>query len=139
MSLLSNIRHILRCTKPHAMTAEKKVSQTFIAWPFIDNLFDFTKIIGKGNALTSVPIENGLNKKVAIIGAGAGGMSAAYELLKCGVVADVYEASDRVGGRAWSKNFTNEDGKEVSAFAELGSMRVPPSQKTFWAYANGLI
>lgn len=135
MPILSNVRHVLRCTKPQALKAEKAAAKKFIAWPFIDNLFDFKKIMGPGKTLTDGPIPNGLNKKVAIIGAGAGGMCAAYELLKSGVIPDIFEAGTRVGGRAWSKHFTDETGKKVKAFAELGSMRVPPSQETFWAYA----
>lgn len=40
--------------------------------------------------------------RVAIVGAGMGGLSCAYELLGAGVAADVYEARERVGGRMYS-------------------------------------
>jgi protoporphyrinogen oxidase len=40
--------------------------------------------------------------KVAVIGAGPAGMTAAYQLARAGVEVDVYEASDTVGGMARS-------------------------------------
>ncbi|MEM7103120.1 MAG: FAD-dependent oxidoreductase [Bacteroidota bacterium] len=42
------------------------------------------------------------NTRVAVIGAGPAGITAAYELAKNGVSVDLYEASDRVGGMARS-------------------------------------
>ncbi len=39
-------------------------------------------------------------KKVAVIGAGPAGITAAYELAKAGVEVHVYEAGPRVGGLA---------------------------------------
>lgn len=51
-----------------------------------------------------------MNKKVAVIGAGPAGMSAAYVLVKKGITdIDVYEANDAVGGLArtiklWNQN-----------------------------------
>lgn len=41
-------------------------------------------------------------KKIAVIGAGPAGITAAYELAKQGVEVDVYEASDSVGGMSKS-------------------------------------
>lgn len=101
-----------------------------LPWPYIDTLFDFTEVI-------QAPISNlaGKGKSVAIIGAGAAGMCAAYELWNAGIVPVVYEQSNRIGGRAWSQPFHNGS-YPATAFAELGSMRVPPSQETFNAYAK---
>ena len=38
--------------------------------------------------------------KIAIIGAGITGMSAAYDLARAGHQAEIFEASDQVGGLA---------------------------------------
>jgi tryptophan 2-monooxygenase len=73
-------------------------SEKFVAWPYIDSLFDFTRIIGKKKISTGL-IPNLTGKKVAIIGAGVGGLCAGYELIKCGVDVEIIEAGDRIGGR----------------------------------------
>ncbi|HSO28148.1 MAG TPA: NAD(P)/FAD-dependent oxidoreductase [Anaerolineales bacterium] len=41
-----------------------------------------------------------MNKKVAILGAGIGGMAAAYDLARAGAQVTIYEAADTVGGLA---------------------------------------
>ena len=38
--------------------------------------------------------------KIAVIGAGASGLSSAYELTKLGFQVDIYEKSDNLGGLA---------------------------------------
>lgn len=47
-------------------------------------------------------------ERVAVIGAGPAGITAAYELSKRGVTVDVYEASDTVGGLARSFRLWNQ-------------------------------
>src|SRR5215210_429196 len=42
------------------------------------------------------------NEKVVVVGAGLAGLTCAYRLKQSGVTAEVFEASDRVGGRCWS-------------------------------------
>ena len=42
--------------------------------------------------------------RIAVVGAGLAGLSAAYQLKKAGYTAQVYEASTRIGGRCWSYN-----------------------------------
>jgi tryptophan 2-monooxygenase len=78
------------------------------------------------------------NTPVAIIGAGAAGLVAAYELLKIGVTPVVFEANpQRIGGRAYSQPFTDSDGKpSTTTFAEMGAMRFPPSAKLFFHYVS---
>ena len=57
---------------------------------------------------------------MAIIGAGAAGMVAAYELMRLGLKPVVYEAG-RIGGRLRSQPFEGAEG----VIAELGGMRFP--------------
>ncbi|HEU4942048.1 MAG TPA: NAD(P)/FAD-dependent oxidoreductase [Gaiellaceae bacterium] len=40
--------------------------------------------------------------RTVVVGAGLAGLTAAYRLKQAGVVAEVHEASDRVGGRCWT-------------------------------------
>jgi len=48
-------------------------------------------------------------KKVTILGAGMAGLAAAYELQKLGHAVTVLEASNRAGGRVWTKRFNEDD------------------------------
>lgn len=103
-------------------------AEDFVAWPFVDELYDFTQVLGK--PLATIP-ESLVGTRVAVIGAGAGGIIAALELLRMGFTPVIYEGSGRVGGRNWSQTFS--DGK---AIAELGAMRVPVENKVFYYFAD---
>jgi tryptophan 2-monooxygenase len=72
-----------------------------------------------------------LGTEVAIIGAGAAGMVAAFELMKLGLKPVVYEAG-RIGGRLRSQPFEGADG----IIAELGGMRFPVCSTAFYHYLD---
>lgn len=99
----------------------------------IDILYDYESLLGKG-PLCVIPRQN-LGCEVAVIGAGASGLIAAHELLKMGLKPVIYEASDRIGGRIYTKQFQSLD-EEHPPFAELGAMRIPKSSRIFYHYAN---
>ena len=71
--------------------------------------------------------------KVAIIGSGAAGIIAGYELMKLGVRPVVFEAG-QFGGRLRSQHFEGADG----VIAELGGMRFPVSSTGFYTYVDKL-
>ncbi len=70
-------------------------------------------------------------ERVAIIGAGAAGIVAGFELMKLGLRPIVYEAG-RFGGRLRSEPFEGTDG----IIAELGGMRFPRSSRAFFHYLD---
>lgn len=76
------------------------------------------------NGLPIGSVPNGRRPRVAIIGGGASGLCAAYELIRAGCAVTVFEQADRVGGRCASVQFPGGG----SNLAELGAMRFPPSQ-----------
>ena len=82
--------------------------------------------------LGSLPAEK-LGSEVAIVGAGAAGMVAAYELMRMGLKPVLYEAG-RIGGRLRSVPFEGTDG----VIAELGGMRFPISSTAFYHYLDRL-
>jgi monoamine oxidase len=56
---------------------------------------------------------NAADANVVIVGAGLGGLSCAYRLMRHGIDSTVYESRDRVGGRCWTiRVFENEQTAE---------------------------
>ena len=103
---------------------------------FIDTIYDYTGFLNTGEPIASLGTKKPPVAEVAIVGAGAGGMVAAYELLRAGIRPTIFEAGDRIGGRHWSRHFKNREGKDLPLWAEMGAMRVPLSNGVFWHYAN---
>lgn len=68
--------------------------------------------------------------KVAVIGGGAAGLSAAFELKKIGCDITVFEANERLGGRIYT--YPIYEGYSV----DLGAERIPVSHETSWHYIN---
>lgn len=83
----------------------------------IDKLFEFPQ----QELDTARKSHLGMTRRVAVIGAGIAGLTAAYELTEAGDDVTVFEASERVGGRVHTHKF--KDG----TYGELGAMRVPPN------------
>ena len=80
----------------------KNKKSTFLGVKPNGNLAVFETISGKGVAL-KIRAGIGKGEEVVILGAGVGGLTAAYELLKSKADYDkvpVLEARDRVGGRS---------------------------------------
>lgn len=107
----------------------------WLPYPYIDTLYDYTAYMNPDEPIAFFPAGKRPAGEVAIIGAGAGGMVAAYELLRAGIPVTVLEATNRIGGRTWSQMFDRRGGAPP-LWAELGAMRVPLSSKLFWRYAK---
>ena len=108
-------------------------------WPFLDSMYDYLAFLGQGPYDQGPPIAalpQGPAKTIGIVGAGAAGMVAAYELLRAGFNPVVFEATDRIGGRNYSLPFDANDPN--GGIAEMGAMRVPKSNETFYYYASTL-
>ena len=94
--------------------------------------FDYQSWLAHPGGLGSIPVA-AHGREVAIIGAGAAGLVAAYELMRMGLKPIVYESGE-LGGRLRSRPFEGADG----VVAELGAMRFPASSAGFWHYADAL-
>lgn len=57
--------------------------------------------------------------RVVVVGAGLAGLTCAYRLKQAGIIADVYEASNRIGGRCWTRRGDFEDGQIAEHGGEL--------------------
>ncbi len=92
--------------------------------------FAYDGWIAHPDGLGSVPADQ-YGTPVAVIGAGAAGITAAFELMKLGLRPVVYESA-RFGGRLRSQAFEGSDG----IIAELGGMRFPKSSRAFFHYLD---
>jgi monoamine oxidase len=57
--------------------------------------------------------------RIVVVGGGLAGLSCAYRLKQAGYTAQVYEGSDRLGGRCWSDRATFAGGQVVEHGGEL--------------------
>jgi monoamine oxidase len=73
-------------------------------------------------------------QEVIIVGAGAAGLAAAYELKKAGIPYRLFEASPRIGGRIYSLENFNSDGQ----VAELGAEFFEDDDKLIFDWCNEL-
>jgi tryptophan 2-monooxygenase len=102
----------------------------------VENLFNYASFMKLNPVIGTVP-EHAKDKTIAIVGAGPAGLVAAYELMKAGAKVQVFEASDRIGGRMDARSLsTNADGTPSKALAEMGAMRFPPSMEIYTHYAD---
>ncbi|WP_153301870.1 flavin monoamine oxidase family protein [Endozoicomonas arenosclerae] len=97
-----------------------------------ENPRDYLELV-KQPAIARVK-DSARDEEVAIIGGGAAGLCAAYELMKAGLTPVIFEANDRLGGRISTYSFD----KEPEAYAELGAMRFPATQETIFYYLDAL-
>ncbi|MBY6153919.1 FAD-dependent oxidoreductase [Vannielia litorea] len=94
--------------------------------------FAYDRWVTHPAGLGQLPAESH-GKRVAIIGSGAAGVVAGYELMKLGLRPILFE-SGQFGGRLRSRAFEGAEG----VIAELGGMRFPVSGTGFYHYANML-
>jgi monoamine oxidase len=61
----------------------------------------------------------GSSSRIVVVGAGLAGLTCAYRLRQAGYVAQIHEASDRIGGRCWSGRGYFDDGQIYEHGGEL--------------------
>lgn len=62
---------------------------------------------GEPRNLLTKNLTRSLTNPVGIVGAGLAGLTIAYRLMQAGIPSVIYEASNRIGGRAWTGQFPN--------------------------------
>lgn len=97
---------------------------------FIDILYDHAGFLRANNG--QLGGGNLSSYRVAIVGAGAAGLIAAYLLMKQRANVTIFEATNRYGGRIYSLKPIPND----AAIFEMGAMRVPPAEQLFNYFAS---
>jgi monoamine oxidase len=107
-------------------------------------------LIGTAAVAEPLALEKGAahRTKVAILGAGVAGLSAAYELGKAGYDVVVLEARDRVGGRNWTirrgARLDMTDGSrqvcdfDQNLYFNAGPARIPSAHQAVLGYCREL-
>ena len=96
---------------------------------YIDILYDHAAYLRRHGKLGEGRLDD---QRIAIVGAGAAGLLAAYQLMQLGARPVILEASQRPGGRLCT---IHPIPGEKAAF-EMGAMRVPPCEQLFGYYAE---
>jgi monoamine oxidase len=112
--LFRRVMQVLERSSPALTTSRRHFMRTSVA-------------AGAGALLSSCANASRRDKSqpVAIVGAGVAGLTAAYRLGKTGQTVHLYEASERVGGRMFTRRQFNADGQ----FVELGGELVDTDHK----------
>ena len=82
----------------------------------------------------AAPARGAAAPKIVVVGAGLAGLSAAYALRNAGHVAEIHEASERIGGRCWTLRGAFADGQ----IAEHGGELIDQSHSHIRQLAQGL-
>lgn len=84
-------------------------------------------------ALMAAKVQARAARKVIVAGAGIGGLSCAWELVRRGHEVTVLEASERTGGHV----FTFRDGLDDGLYADAGAEHfTKPGYERYWSYVN---
>jgi tryptophan 2-monooxygenase len=97
-------------------------------WPNPADLnFDFFALLkGDMDSPIAAVSQQGASKRIAVIGAGLAGATAARELVRCGFTnVHLFEATERIGGRLYSRPINEKNLSGTPTTYELGAMRVP--------------
>jgi tryptophan 2-monooxygenase len=111
----------------------RKLLKGFRPKSMIDTLFDYGAFLQEADHSGAIGSGPATPKHIAIIGAGAAGLVAAYELSRMqNVQVTIFEASDRIGGRMHSVMVP--DAPHKPKILEMGSMRYPLTSWTLFHY-----
>jgi tryptophan 2-monooxygenase len=114
---------------PPLTTGAKAAVSTAAPATYVDILYDHAGYLRANQSLAPGSLAG---QSVAIVGAGAAGLIAAYQLMQLGCEVQIFEATDRPGGRL---DTVYPIPGEAAAF-EMGAMRVPPCEQLFSYYAG---
>jgi tryptophan 2-monooxygenase len=105
-----------------ALPGEEASPKWIFSYPNLaDFNFNYHRLL-EGAGQTGIGVIGVIGEvKVAVVGAGIAGLTAARELFRCGVThIDIYEASERIGGRNYSQAVPGQE-----TVLEMGAMRMP--------------
>lgn len=132
-----------------AIAVPKRAAPPQNPWAFsypntADFNFNYWRLLSEAAGAHGIATATNPQLRIAIVGAGIAGLTAARELYRCGYThVDLYEATDRIGGRTYSIPITT-DGRLVQYTTyEMGAMRMPffppTTESTFPGTRNSVL
>ena len=102
----------------------------------VDSLYDYRSFLQAGDSapVGTLPSSVAASARVCVVGGGLSGICCAYELLRCGIKATIFESEERLGGRMRTLPFAPDTATascETPPVAEMGAMRFSPMMATF--------
>ncbi len=128
------MRRILQ-TLPNQRVMKDKHDDTYIPLTLPENPVNYAPII-KDGLIGKLKKHEKKNTKVLVIGAGAAGLCAAYELLRKGLEPTIYEAQEWNGGRIYTYDMPDTGGDRK--YVEQGAMRIPQTHVSVFNYLYNL-
>ncbi len=133
MNACNNSNSLYQIDNPSDCERYKMIEYILKMQNRLDDLDNIIDLMSPPKDITNIcPPGYAKNIKVAVIGGGEAGLSAAFELRKIGCNITLFEASDRIGGRVYTYYFD----RSKRYYGELGPMSIPVSHETTWHYIN---
>jgi len=128
-----NLSDLYQISNPSDLNRYKMLKNMLKSKNREEDLENIIKLMSPPEDINNIyPTGNEKDIKIAVIGAGEAGLSAALELRKSGCNITLFEASNRVGGRVYTYYFD----RNKKHFGEFGPMDIPISHYTTWHYIN---
>lgn len=133
MESCNNLNYIYQVDNPSDCERYNMLEHALKMQNRVEDLNNIIDLMSPPKDITYIcPSGSAKDIKVAIIGAGEAGLSAAFELRKIGCKITLFEASQRIGGKVYTYYFDRNNRK----FGEFGEMSIPISHYTTWHYIN---
>lgn len=114
--LAFHLREIYSSVRKELLPYSEKPSLIKHQMPFTNNHYPLSSSFLK---FSNPSLPNHLTPRIVIVGAGLAGLTCGYRLKQAGITFEIYEASNRIGGRCWTRRNEFDQQQRVEAGGEF--------------------